>query len=221
MNRGPIRGLPAAAVRLRVPAPRRTLAVVTTLANSRGDTYRERPTSSNQPGETVTARDGRKLILRRIRRDDVAALQRGFAALTAEEVRQRFFYRLAQLPQEMAARLCDLDPRYAVAWILIDPDDVPQPEIHAVARVHMDPATEQAEFALVVQRALAGQGLGRMLLLRAFDSARALGAVEVWGDIRNDNLAMLHLCESLGCQRSRVPHDPGVVRVRLDLAAPY
>ena len=169
--------------------------------------------------EILTIRDGRTLVLRRIRRDDVAALQRGFRSLNADEVRHRFFYRLKELPDEMARQLCELDPRYAAAWVLIDPDDVPQPRIHAVARVHLDPATEQAEFALVVQHDIAGQGIGHMLLKRAFESAREMGAVEVWGDIQRDNTSMLRLCESLGCTRAQVSHDPGVVRARLNLSA--
>ncbi len=163
--------------------------------------------------EIVTTRDGRQLILRRIRRGDVAALQRGFLALNADEVRHRFFYRLKELPEVMARSLCDLDPHFAVAWVLVDRDDVPEPRIHAVARVHLDPATEVAEFALVVQHDIAGQGVGHMLLQRAFDSARSIGAIEVWGDIQSDNTAMLHLCASLGCTAGRVPHDPGVVRM--------
>lgn len=182
---------------------------MTTLAKTGRATYRD--------GERVRSRDGRELVLRQIRRDDVAALQRGFAALSAEEVRQRFFHPLSELPLAMAQGLCDLDPRYAVAWVLIDPPSVSEPQVHAVARVHLDPATEQAEFAVVVQHAIAGQGFGRMLLQRAFDSARAMGAIEVWGDIQADNTPMLNLCRSLGCERSRVPFDPGVVRVRLDL----
>ena len=169
--------------------------------------------------ELIATRDGRELVLRRIRADDVAALQRGFAHLTPDEVRMRFLHPLNELPREFASSLCDLDPRYAVAWVLADPDRAAEPEIHAVARIHLDPVTEQAEFALVVQRQFAGQGFGALLMRRAIDNARQLGAVEIWGDILLDNSAMLHLCGKFGFSHNLVPHNPGVQRVTLELAA--
>ncbi|HZP65679.1 MAG TPA: GNAT family N-acetyltransferase [Rudaea sp.] len=167
--------------------------------------------------ERVAARDGSEFVLRRIDAGDVAALQRGFSRLTPEEVRLRFQHPLNELPRDLAVRLCDLDPRYAVAWVLANADDAPSPEIHAVARVHVDPVTYEAEFALVVQQRIAGQGFGHMLLKRAIDSARELGAVEVWGDILLENSTMLSICDDLGFARSTVAHHPGVQRVRLAL----
>lgn len=169
------------------------------------------------PRKRITTRDGRPLILRKIRADDVAALQRGFAQLTTEEVRMRFLHPLSELPRDFAVTLCDLDPRRAVAWVLADPATVPEPEIHAVARAHFDAVTKQAEFAVIVQQQFCGQGFGSLLLQRVIDDARRLGAVEVWGDILLDNAAMHHLCDSFGFQRSMVPHNPGVQRAMLAL----
>jgi len=53
-------------------------------------------------GEPVRTRDGRTLLLRDIRPDDVDALRRGFADLTAEEVRLRFLHPLNDMPAAMA-----------------------------------------------------------------------------------------------------------------------
>lgn len=193
----------------------RKLARMNTLAKSLANTHA--PGVAATDSLTIRTREGRALVLRRIRRGDVAALQRGFTGLSPEEVRMRFLHPLTELPREFARRLCDLDPHLAVAWVLADPDGTANAQIHAVARVHLDPVTEQAEFALAVQRAIAGQGFGRMLLRRAIESAAELGAIEVWGDVHTDNAAMLHLCEAIGCHRSPVAHDPGVVRMRMDL----
>jgi acetyltransferase len=165
----------------------------------------------------IMTRDGRALILRKIRAEDASALQRGFAHLTTEEVRMRFLHPLSELPHDFAVTLCDLDPRRAVAWVLSDPASVAEPEIHAVARAHFDPVTEQAEFAVIVQQQFCGQGFGSLLLRRVIDDARRLGAIEIWGDILLDNAAMHHLCDSFGFQRSMVPHHPGVQRAMLTL----
>ena len=168
-------------------------------------------------GKRITTSDGRALILRQIRADDVVALQRGFTRLSPEEVRMRFLHPLNELPRDFAVSLCDLDPRWAVAWVLADPDGTAEPEIHAVARAHLDAVTEQAEFAVIVQQQFCGQGFGRLLTQRAIDSARRLGALEVWGDILLDNAAMQHLCDTFGFQRQTVPHHAGVQRATLTL----
>src|ERR1700760_2682409 len=78
------------------------------------------------PIERVIAADGRQMLLREIQRDDVGALQRGFASLSPEEIRMRFLHPLNELPHEFAVRLCDLDPQYGVAYVLIDPPDAPE-----------------------------------------------------------------------------------------------
>jgi acetyltransferase len=168
----------------------------------------------------VRTRQGHELVLREIRADDVEALQRGFARLTREEVRLRFLHPLAELPYPMAVSLCNLDPATAVAFVLADPPQTPSPEIHAVARAHIDPATLAAEFALVVQRRYTGQGFGRLLLQRLIEACRARGAIEMWGDVLVDNRAMLELCEHFGFERRTQWHDPGIVRVTLDLTKP-
>ena len=176
------------------------------------------PFSSSR--HSVTAPFGTVILLlasRGLRQYLATCLQRGFSHLTAEEVRMRFLHPLSELPRDFAVTLCDLDPRCAVAWVLADPANVAEPEIHAVARAHFDAVTEQAEFAVIVQQQFCGQGFGSLLLQRVIDDARRLGAVEVWGDVLLANAAMHQLCDSFGFQRSMVPHNPGVQRAMLAL----
>jgi acetyltransferase len=162
-------------------------------------------------------RDGRVLVLREIYSGDVLALQRGFARLSPEEVRMRFLHPLTELPHDFAARLCDLDPATSVAFVFIDLPDSPDREIRGVARAYVDPTTLWAEFAIVVQRQYAGQGLGMRLMRCLVDRCRELGAEEVWGDVFFDNSPMLHLLSKLGFTRGHMPHDPGVQRMMLKL----
>jgi acetyltransferase len=198
-----------------------------TLANSRFPSRRPPPREARGnafapaqgAGEIVPTRDG-ELLLRAIHADDVAALQRGFDHLSPEEVRMRFLHPLTDLPDPIARRLCDLDARTGVAFILIDPPPAHAPEIHAVARAYIDPATLAAEFALIVQQRYSGQGFGKLLLRRVIDACRERGATELWGDVFIDNGPMLALCEQLGFKRRSLEHEPGVVRVTLDLATP-
>lgn len=181
-------------------------------------TYESTAPRQHAPCERVTARDGTPLVLRPIRPSDVDALQRGFERLTPEEVRMRFLHPLNLLPEPFARELCELDPARAFAWVLADPDDFSgKTEIHAVARAHVDPVLDQAEFAIVVEGRFARQGFGTLLMRCVIDSARKLGAKELWGDVLLDNHHMLDLCERLGFARITELHNPGVVRVTLPL----
>jgi len=204
-----------------------------TLANPLTPTYAARLRGSRRPpprhsryrpqagapadGDLVATADG-PLLLRRIHAADVAALQRGFSQLTPDEVRMRFLHPLTELPEPLAERLCDLDDGCEIAFVLIDPPPAAEPEIHAVARAHVDPVTLGAEFALIVQRRYAGQGFGTLLMQRLIAACRELGATEIWGDVLLENGPMLELCANLGFHRqSHVRGDPGLARVTLDL----
>jgi acetyltransferase len=171
------------------------------------------PAAPPPEGETFITHDGVRLILRDIHPNDFEALQRGFAGLTAQEVRYRFLHPITELPEALARRLCDIDREHAVALVLIDPPSAKEPEIHAVARGFIDPVTLSAEFALVVQHQLAGHGVGTLLMERLMEASRALGATELWGDVLAENGTMLELCEHLGFSRRPAFDDPGVIRV--------
>lgn len=211
-----------------------TLANPRRLAESRA-TAGGRERSAPSPGraarriaagdsEPLTTHDGTPLVLRAIRADDVAALQRFFSRLTPEEVRMRFLHTVNELPDAFVLQLCALDPGVAAAWVLATPDDPARSdtsiEIHGVARAHLDRACHQAEYAIVIEGRFARQGFGTLLMRRAIDSARRLGATELWGEVFGDNHAMLALCAKLGFQRSTSNSNPGLVRVDLALTAP-
>jgi len=175
------------------------------------------PAPATAQGQFLIARDGTPLLLRPIQRSDTAALQRGFRRLSPDEVRMRFLHPITELSTPLAERLCDLDPATAVAFVLIDPPAAAAPEIHAVARAYVDPVTLAAEFAVVVQQRFGGQGFGRFLMRRVIEACRERGATELWGDVFLDNGAMLAMCEQLGFTRRSLEHEPGVVRVKLDI----
>jgi len=175
--------------------------------------------ATHAQAERLRTRNGQELVLRELLPDDVAALQRGFAHLSAEEVRFRFLHPVTELPHETGVRLCNLDPQTAPALVLVDPPGTAEPEIHAVARAFIDPATLCAEFAIVIHAHLGGQRLGTLLLTRLIDICRERGVAEMWGDVLIGNSAMLRLCDRLGFKRQAQPQEPGVLRVTLDLAA--
>lgn len=159
------------------------------------------------PGEAVRIADGRGFILRPLRADDVGALQRAFRRLTPEEVELRFFYRSRELPASVQAQVQDLDPARDAGFVIDDAG-----EIRAVADLHAEhPDAHEAEFGLIVGKAISGHGLGKLLMQRLLDEARKRGLANLRGSVRADNARMLELCRDLG---ATVAADPDDVSIR-------
>jgi acetyltransferase len=164
----------------------------------------------------VALAGGRKLLLRPIRPEDEPALVRGFSRLSEDEVRARFFLPMKALPHVTAARFTQIDYDREMAFVLAERSADGVEELHAVARLAADPDHLRAEFAIVVERALSGLGLGAMLMRALIDYARGRGIGELYGDVLEDNTVMRGLCRSLGFVEAPVADH--VVRVTLQCA---
>jgi acetyltransferase len=101
--------------------------------------------------------------------------------------------------------------------ILTEPGRPGTTEIFGVANIIADPNNLDAEYAIVVRHDMIGLGLGIVLMRRTIDHARNRGIKEMFGDVLSANRPMLKLCKILGFTQSRVPDDPGVVWVTLEL----
>ncbi len=160
--------------------------------------------------QTIRLDDGRAFTLRALRTDDLEALRRAFLRLTPEEIEYRFFYRSRELPASVQAQVRDLDPERDAAFVVDDGC-----EIRAVADLHMHrPDAREAEFGLIVGKAVSGHGLGWRLMQRLLVEARRRSLAALRGSVRADNARMLELCRDLGATITPDPHDPGVREVR-------
>ena len=166
----------------------------------------------SEPGqrpETIRLDDGRDFVLRPLRPDDLDALRRAFRRLTPEEVEYRFFYRSRELPASVQAQVRNLDPARDAAFVIED-----HGEIRAVADLHAPhPDSHEAEFGLIVGKAIAGRGLGRLLMQHLLAEAHRRRLTLV-GLVRRDNARMLELCRALGGTVAADADDPGILSVR-------
>jgi len=163
---------------------------------------------ARQP-EIIRLDDGRTFTLRALRADDLDALRRAFRRLTPEEVELRFLHQSRELPAFIESEVRELDPARDAAFVLEDAG-----EIRAVADLHVEPSDPaRAEFGLIVGRAIAGHGLGRLLLERLLIEARSRG-LTLRGIVRRDNARMLDLCRALGGAAAIEPGEPGLMAVR-------
>ena len=166
--------------------------------------------TSIDTGQHIRLDDGRAFTLRALRTDDLEALRRAFLRLTPEEIEYRFFYRSRELPASVQAQVRGLDPARDAAFVVDDGRD-----IRAVADFHMErPDSRDAEFGLIVGKAVSGHGLGWRLMQRLLDEARRRGLASLRGSVRADNARMLELCRDLGATIASDPDDPGVRDVR-------
>lgn len=161
--------------------------------------------------QTVRIADGRRFVLRPMRPDDLDALRRAFRRLTPEEVELRFLHQSRELPAFIENEVRELDPAHDTAFVLDDGG-----EIRAVADLHVEPSDpSQAEFGLIVGQAIAGHGLGRLLMQRLLTEARQHG-LTLNGIVRRDNRRMLDLCHALSGTASVAPGEPTLMAVRFD-----
>lgn len=159
--------------------------------------------------EIVRLDDGREFLLRPLQPGDLDALRRAFQRLTPEEVELRFLHQSRELPAFIESEVRELDPARDAAFVLEDSNH----EIRAVADLHVDPSgPTQAEFGLIVGQAIAGHGLGRLLMERLLVEARRRG-VALHGIVRRDNTRMLDLCWSLGGTTAVEAGEPGLMAV--------
>lgn len=163
--------------------------------------------------ETVTIAHGTRFLLRPIRPEDEPQLVAGFAQLSPQSVRMRFFSTMRELPHSLAARLTQIDYDREMALVLTDPGPAGRQPIYGVVRLAADPDNERAEFAIVVRDDMAGRGLGMLLMQRMLAYAERRSIKEVFGDVLAENKRMLDIARRLDFAAAPLAEQPGVIRV--------
>ena len=185
----------------------------------------------------LTLRNGARVRLRPIRPED-ADLERAFvAALSPQALYRRFMMPVKELPAAMVERFTQIDYDRELALIALqgsgggfaggerahdataarDCAESGGPPVRIVGVARITPTWEDrvAEFAIVVGDWMQRSGLGRELMLRLLDAARARGYDVVDGAVLAENLSMLRFCEELGFTVSPNRDDPGERIVRM------
>lgn len=158
---------------------------------------------------------GRAFEIRPIRPEDAEAHQRLFARLSPEDVRRRFFSAVRALTAEQIMRMAEVDYEREMALIAVDSASG---ETTGVARlVRSDTDGREAEFAVLVEPAAKGLGLGSRLMRALIDWAREQGVAEIVGQVLAENTPMIAFSRALGFTITRSAEEPDVVEARLPL----
>ena len=117
----------------------------------------------------------------------------------------------------MAARFTQIDYDREMALIVTDTENVTKRRLYAVVRLIRAPSINSAEFSLIVNHVVAGQGLGTLLMRRIISYAKKQGLDEIYGEVLSENSVMISICRRVGFSVSDKLDDPGIVDVRLKL----
>ncbi|QBI19434.1 GNAT family N-acetyltransferase [Egibacter rhizosphaerae] len=140
-------------------------------------------------------RDGRTVRIRPIRPDDLDAMMEWWSRLSRETIRMRFFAPRSMTREQMRYFTeVDFDSRFAVVAESAG-------RILGVSRFdRLDEDPTAAEFAVVVEDAEQGRGIGTQLLRALLPPADELGVKSFTGDVLRENDRMLAVMREAGLE---------------------
>jgi acetyltransferase len=165
--------------------------------------------------ETRWSARGKSFVIRPIRPSDAPAHGAFFGRLSPEDVRFRFFSAKRELASKQLERLTQIDYAREMALIAVRE---PSGETVGVARLVCDKDDHAAEFAIAVEPAMKGIGLGSELMRRLIDWGRTRDVHVIVGEILADNQTMLAFIRRLGFTLHRLAEADDVIEARLNLA---
>jgi RimJ/RimL family protein N-acetyltransferase len=165
---------------------------------------------SSESRETLPG--GERVLIRRARPEDVALYPDFLADVSTEDLRLRFFARVAELSAEESDKLGHLDYRHEIAFIALDENTG---RMLGLVRLKDELDEKTAEFAILIRSRVKGHGLGWLLMQRVIDYAKAKGLRRVYGDVLAENATMLQMSAELGFYAQDM--GPDFKRVVLDL----
>lgn len=173
-------------------------------------------TPASTPEWTETLRDGSRVTIRVLRKED-AALERDFIKRLSPESRwMRFLGGVGEPGDEMIRKFTDLDYRRDMAFVALVQEGGRPREI-GVSRYSLSPDGKSCECAVTVSDEWQGKGLGTLLMRHLIDTARHRGIGSMFSIDDADNSRMHDLARDLGFTRVRNPDDTSQVIHRLVL----
>ncbi len=163
--------------------------------------------------EEVTAvlKDQREVLLRPAMPADAGEIRDLFHRMSEEDVYTRFFRQVRRLSGEDVQRLCNVNFENEVAFVAVTgPREDPRVVAHAC--YFIDPSTNLAETAFMVNPQWQGRGLGAALQQRLAEHARKRGVRGFVAEILSTNAHMIRLAKSGSAQ---VSVEPGGDTVRV------
>ena len=145
--------------------------------------------------QDAVTRDGRTVRIRPITPDDLDAMMDMWSRLSMETIRLRFFAP-RRMDREQMRHFTEVDYQDRFALVAERSD-----KILGVARFdRLDEEPQAAEFAVMVEDAAQGQGIGTALMRALLTPAQDLGITNFRGDILRENRRMQNVLKDAGLE---------------------
>jgi acetyltransferase len=171
----------------------------------------------NELEERITLSNGLEVLLRPVLPEDEPGLQGLVQRTSPEDLRLRFFQPIRALSHDMAAALTQIDYNREMALVAVGPGLPGKATVYGMANLSADPDNQRAEYSIIVDRELMRCGLGMGLMRRIIDYGHQRNIREIYGEVLQENEAMLELDKALGFSVHTPPDDPGLRHVTLRL----
>jgi GNAT superfamily N-acetyltransferase len=163
----------------------------------------------------VVLNDGTRVLIRPIRPEDKGLLQQGIQRLSPQSRYLRFLHYLERLTAAELRYLTEIDYRDHFAWVAVSLDQPDQVGLGVARYIRDKTHPDQAEAAVAVIDEFQGRGLGRLLLTRLADSARANGVDSFIAYLAPESPAVSHLLHNVAA--AITSNEDGLVKVIVPL----
>lgn len=165
-----------------------------------------------------TLKDGTQIFFRPVKPTDEEALAEMLYSLSGESVRTRFFMHTLAFPHKDVQKLANIDYRNDLAIVGV----VPGPgggQIVAIAQYFLDPRSQAAEVAFIVQDEWQARGMGGYLMDYLARIARDRGVKTFTAKVLPRNKPMLAIFQNTGLP-VETDFDGEAYSIALDLTGP-
>jgi len=162
-----------------------------------------------------TLRDGTEIFFRPVKPTDEPALSEMLYSLSEESVRTRYMTHTMVFPHRDIQRFTNIDYRQDIAIVGIIPR-VSGEEIVALAQYFLDPKTQVAEVAFLVQDEWQQKGMGTFLLDYITKIAKQRGVKSFYAKVLPNNKPMLAVFHNSG-YKVNTEFDGEVYNIKYDL----
>ena len=164
---------------------------------------------------TETLHDGTEIFFRPVKPADEPALSEMLYSLSEKSVQTRYMTRTIAFPHKDVQQLANIDYSRDVAIIGVVPG-VSSEQVVAIAQYFLDPKTQAAEVAFVVQDEWQQKGMGTFLLDYITQIAKQRGVKRFYAKVLPNNKPMLAIFHNSG-YKVNTEFDGDVYSITYDL----
>ncbi len=146
-----------------------------------------------------TLHDGTEIFFRPIKPTDDAALSKMLYSLSPASVRTRYMAQTVAFPHRDIQRLTNIDYTQDISIVGTVPG-VSGDQVVAIAQYYLDPKTQAAEVAFLVQDEWQKKGMGTFLLAYLAQIAKQRGVKQFYAKVLAANKPMLAIFHNTGYQ---------------------